>query len=87
MEAEVLKLARAKLTRQTESHLSAIVERMENWGNGSQMDAASLDLEFHRALWHASGNSYLERTLDSLVRAKEVSSVGSNPASKPYPPW
>ena len=67
LEAEALKLARARLTRQTEAHLSAIVERMESWGKGSQMDAASLDLEFHRALWHASGNSYLERTLDSLV--------------------
>ena len=39
---------------------------MENW-DGSLLDARGLDLQFHRTLWRASGNPYLERTLDGLV--------------------
>ena len=31
------------------------------------MDAAALDLQFHRTMWEAAGNPYLTKTLDSLV--------------------
>jgi DNA-binding GntR family transcriptional regulator len=33
----------------------------------TEMDAAALDLEFHRTLWEAAGNPYLTRALDPLV--------------------
>ena len=39
---------------------------MENW-DGSLLEAAALDLQFHRALWRASGNPYLERALNALM--------------------
>ncbi len=39
---------------------------MDNW-DGTLLDARALDLQFHRALWRASGNPYLERTLYGLV--------------------
>jgi DNA-binding GntR family transcriptional regulator len=40
---------------------------MEAWTERTEMDAAALDLEFHRTLWEAAGNPYLTKTLDSLV--------------------
>lgn len=67
LEAEALKLCHAHLTAEAEKKLLALVEQMENWHTGSEIDAAALDLEFHRALWNLSGNSYLEKTLNALV--------------------
>lgn len=66
LEAEALKLARANMTPETAAELTALVERMEAW-DGSLFDAAALDLEFHRAVWRASGNPYLAKILDSLA--------------------
>jgi DNA-binding GntR family transcriptional regulator len=66
LEAEALKLARINMTPETAAELSELVERMEAW-QGSLFDAAALDLEFHRAVWRASNNPYLAKTLDSLA--------------------
>ena len=67
LEAEALKLCRARLTTAISAHLNRLVERMEKWHAGSQLDAAALDLEFHRTVWMYSGNGYLEKTLKALL--------------------
>jgi DNA-binding GntR family transcriptional regulator len=66
LEPEAFCLARARMTPAILAELTALVERMESW-NGSLPEAASLDLEFHRLVWHASGNPYLEQVLHSLA--------------------
>jgi len=67
LEAEALKLCRLKISKQDAARLTDVVVRMEAWSEGTEMDAAALDLEFHRTLWEAAGNPYLTRALDSLV--------------------
>lgn len=67
LEAEAMKLCRARLTPEMDANLTRIVVAMEQWASGSELDAAALDLEFHRAIWMYSGNPYLVKTLDSLV--------------------
>jgi DNA-binding GntR family transcriptional regulator len=69
LEAEAMKLCRARLTPEMDANLERIVKMMEQWESGSDLDAAALDLEFHRAIWSYSGNPFLVRTLDSLVPA------------------
>jgi DNA-binding GntR family transcriptional regulator len=69
LEAEAMKLCRARLSTEMEANLNRIVKVMERWESGSELDAAALDLEFHRTIWGYSGNPYLVRTLDSLVPA------------------
>jgi DNA-binding GntR family transcriptional regulator len=66
LETEAMRLARARMTPETQAELEALVAQMENW-DGDLLDAAALDLQFHRALWRASGNPYLERTLYGLI--------------------
>jgi DNA-binding GntR family transcriptional regulator len=39
---------------------------MDDW-NGTLLEAAALDLEFHREIWKATGNPYLERALNALM--------------------
>jgi GntR family transcriptional regulator, rspAB operon transcriptional repressor len=67
LEAEVLKLCRLKIGKKEAARLTEIVARMEAWTERTEMDAAALDLEFHRALWETAGNPYLTKTLDALV--------------------
>lgn len=67
LEAEALKLCRANLTATIEGRLASLVEKMESGNPGSDFDASMLDLEFHRTIWACSGNSYLEKTLNTLV--------------------
>ena len=66
LEAEAFRLARNNMTKEIAAHLKNLVARMDNDGGGSEMDSASLDLEFHRTIWEAAGNPYLSSTLDSL---------------------
>lgn len=66
LETEALRLARGRMTPEILAELEALVDQMENW-DGSLLDARGLDLQFHRTLWRASGNPYLERTLYGLV--------------------
>lgn len=68
LEAEAMKLCRARFTSEMNTSLARIVRAMERWKGGPELDAAALDLEFHRTLWNGSGNPFLFRTLDSLVR-------------------
>ena len=67
LEAEALRLCRRKLNKRQAAKLTRLVEKMENWTGGSQMDAASIDFEFHQTLWSAAGNPYLSDTLESLT--------------------
>lgn len=67
LEAEAMKLCRARFTSDMNANLSAIMDAMERWENDSELDAAALDLEFHRTIWQYGGNPYLVRTLDSLA--------------------
>jgi DNA-binding GntR family transcriptional regulator len=67
LEAEALKLCRAHFSAAADKHLSALVKKMEHWKSGSEIAAAALDLEFHRAIWDYSGNEYLAKALNSLV--------------------
>jgi DNA-binding GntR family transcriptional regulator len=67
LEAEALKLCRARFNSEIASDLGSLVVRMEQWRAGSQLDAAALDLEFHSAVWKHSGNSYLEKSLQTLL--------------------
>jgi DNA-binding GntR family transcriptional regulator len=69
LEAEAMKLCRARLSAEMDANLNRIVKLMERWESGSDLDTAALDLEFHRTIWSYSGNPYLVRTLDSLVPA------------------
>lgn len=66
LETEALRLAKARMTPEIQAELEAIVAQMES-RDGDLLDAAALDLRFHRALWRASGNPYLERTLYGLI--------------------
>lgn len=66
LEAEALRLCRQHMTKPIAARLKGLVEQMENWEPTSEIDAAAIDLEFHRTVWHAAGNPYLTKTLDSL---------------------
>ncbi len=67
LEAEALKLCRARFTAECENHLVTLLEKMEVWHLDSDAEAAALDLEFHRTIWAQAGNHYLEKVLNSVV--------------------
>lgn len=66
LEAEVLRLCQSRLGRKQAARLTSLVERMESWEGGSEIDAAEIDFEFHRTLWEAAGNPQLTDILDTL---------------------
>jgi DNA-binding GntR family transcriptional regulator len=66
LEAEAMRLARARMTPEVLAELTDIVRQMESW-DGPLIDAAALDRRFHAIIWRTAGNPYLERTLDSLT--------------------
>jgi len=63
LETEALRLAK---TPEISRKLDALVGKMDAW-NGTLLEAAALDLEFHREIWKATGNPYLERALNALM--------------------
>lgn len=67
LEAEALKLARRNMTRKDAARLTSLVEKMEQWESDSEIDAANVDIEFHRTLWQSANNPYLSDTLESLT--------------------
>ena len=67
IEAEALRLCRARMTPKIRAKLTRLVEQMEEAHDPTEIDAAAIDLEFHRTIWQASGNPYLAKTLDSLA--------------------
>jgi DNA-binding GntR family transcriptional regulator len=66
LETEALTLAKARMTPEIAAKLTALVVRMEST-DSTLSEAAALDLEFHRAIWAAAGNDYLEKVLDPLA--------------------
>lgn len=66
-EAEALTLCSARMTRTVAAHMTGLVEQMDNWGPGRDIDAAAIDLEFHRTVWHTANNPYLAKALDNLT--------------------
>ena len=66
LETEAMLLARANMTPKIVAMLTGLVDEMDAW-HGPLIDAAALDLRFHRIIWRASGNPYLQRTLESLT--------------------
>jgi DNA-binding GntR family transcriptional regulator len=66
LEAEALRLARTNMTDEVAQRLRTLVLKMNNWGSGHEIDAAAIDLEFHRTIWRAAGNAYLAKTLESV---------------------
>lgn len=67
LESEAMKLCSARMTKSAAARLTQLVDQMDNWGPELDIDAAALDLEFHRTMWHTAGNPYLTKSLDSLV--------------------
>jgi DNA-binding GntR family transcriptional regulator len=66
LETEALRLAKQRMTPATAAQLEKLASQMDAW-NGTLLEAAALDLEFHRVLWKAAGNPYLERVLNWLM--------------------
>ncbi len=66
LEGEALRLARINMTPDILAELEAIIARMEAW-DGNLLESAALDLSFHRTLWKACANPYLERALNSVM--------------------
>lgn len=66
LEAEAMRLARARMTPAVLGELTDLVEQMDRW-DGPLLEAAALDRRFHAVIWRAAGNPYLERTLDQLT--------------------
>ncbi|HEY0265175.1 MAG TPA: GntR family transcriptional regulator, partial [Rhizomicrobium sp.] len=66
LETEALHLAAARMTPEILAQLEKLMTQMDAW-DGTLLEAAALDLEFHRALWKAAGNPYLDRALNSLM--------------------
>jgi DNA-binding GntR family transcriptional regulator len=66
LEAEALALAKTRMTPRVATSLQNLVSKMES-STCTLAEAAALDLEFHRAIWVASGNEYLQRVLDPLA--------------------
>lgn len=67
LEAEAIKLCRARMTRPLAAKLTSLVEQMENSHDSTDIDSAALDLELHRTIWDAAGNPQLAKALDSLA--------------------
>lgn len=67
LEAEALRLCRARATPQVLRRLQQLADRMERSSGSPAVEATQLDLEFHRTIWAGSGNEYLERTLAGLT--------------------
>jgi DNA-binding GntR family transcriptional regulator len=66
LETEALRLAQENMTPEILAGLDRQVHQMDNW-DSTLLEAAALDLEFHRTLWKAAGNPYLERMLNGLM--------------------
>jgi DNA-binding GntR family transcriptional regulator len=67
LEAEAIRLCRARMTRQLAAKLTALVEQMEKTSDTNEIDMANVDMEFHRTVWKATGNPYLAKTMESLT--------------------
>jgi DNA-binding GntR family transcriptional regulator len=66
LEAEALRLCKANLTPQIEAKLTQLLERLEKSESATASSRVKLDFDFHKTIWAACGNEYLERTLNGL---------------------
>lgn len=67
LEAEALRLARANVTGSGVKALRRLIHKMEESEALPEIEAAALDLEFHRTIWDHSGNEYLAKTLEGIT--------------------
>jgi DNA-binding GntR family transcriptional regulator len=67
LETEALLLCRAKISEEGVQSLTALLDKMIRSEELPEIEAAALDLEFHRTVWGYSGNEYLVNTLESLM--------------------
>jgi DNA-binding GntR family transcriptional regulator len=67
LEAEALRLCRAKMPPEDGEILQGLVEKMKNSAQLPEIEAAALDLEFHRTIWRYCGNLYLVSALETIV--------------------
>jgi len=67
LEGETLRLCRGKISAEGLSDLARVVDKMDHSLEASEIDAAALDIEFHRTLWRHSGNEYLAKMLESIT--------------------
>jgi DNA-binding GntR family transcriptional regulator len=67
LEAEALRLCRARITPPGLAKLTQALERLERAESALPNVRARLDFDFHRAIWNLTGNEYLERVLTSLT--------------------
>ena len=56
LEAEAIRLCRARMTRQLAAKLTALVDKMEESNESNEIEMANVDMEFHRTVWKATGN-------------------------------
>jgi len=67
LEAEALRLCRAKMPAEGFQALASLVAKMEHSREVSEVEASALDIEFHRLIWRHTGNEYLAKTLESIT--------------------
>ena len=67
LEAEALRLARAKLSSEQEEKLTQLVEEMERMEPAPTNESVKVDIGFHRMIWSLTGNEFLEKILTSLT--------------------
>jgi DNA-binding GntR family transcriptional regulator len=67
LEGEALRLCRAKIDAEGIQALNALAGKMQKADGIPQVEAAALDLEFHRTIWKYSGNELLEQTLEGIT--------------------
>jgi DNA-binding GntR family transcriptional regulator len=67
LEAEALRLARARFTPAARARLAQVLERMERAESAAPSVRVKLDTEFHKTIWALTGNEFMERTLTSLT--------------------
>jgi DNA-binding GntR family transcriptional regulator len=67
LESEALKLCRAKVSSEGLRTLGDLVQKMERSTAMPEIEAAGLDLEFHRTMWCNTGNDLLAKTCEGLI--------------------
>lgn len=86
LEAEAIRLCRARMTRPLAARLIALVEQLEKTAAAGETEQANLELEFHRTVSKAAGNPHLSRTLDALTALLFIQAPGSNTGKAAPPP-
>jgi DNA-binding GntR family transcriptional regulator len=67
LEAEALRLCKARCTPESVEILRGLLNQMESSGPQPAVDALQIDINFHRAIWQMTGNHYLDDLLSSLT--------------------